>query len=108
SGLPRSDATRLVVDIGGGSTQVIVGRQERRLVTNSLPVGCVSWRDRYFSQIAESPAEIERQLDGAVKAAFDVFAGVREQVRRHPWSEVYASSATAKMLALVGQACGYG
>lgn len=113
SGLPRSDATRLVVDIGGGSTEVIVGRQERRLVTHSLPVGCVSWRDRYFNKIAGSleeigRMEIERQLDVAVEAAFEVFAQIRDQVSSYPWSEVYASSGTAKMLAMVGQECGYG
>jgi len=108
SGLPRQDVTRLVVDIGGGSTEVIVGRQERRLVTHSLAVGCVAWRDRYFSELAGSPAGIERQLETAVKAAFDVFSAVREEVRSHPWSEVYASSGTAKMLAMVGQSCGYG
>lgn len=108
SGLPASDALRLVVDIGGGSTEIIVGRQRQRLVTHSLPVGCVTWRDRHFSELATSPAGIEQQLDTAVKAAFDVFAAIREQVRSHPWSEVYASSGTAKMLAMVGQACGYG
>ena len=108
SGLPASDALRLVVDIGGGSTEVIVGRQRQRLVTCSLPVGCVTWRDRHFSALPASPVEIEKQLDGAVKAAFDVFSDIRERVRSHLWSEVYASSGTAKMLALVGQACGYG
>src|SRR5690606_17878465 len=61
-----------------------------------------------FSELAGSPAAIERQLDVAVKAAVDVFSAIREEVRSHSWSEVYASSGTAKMLALVGQACGYG
>jgi len=104
SGLPRQDVTRLIVDIGGGSTEVIVGRQERRLVTRSLGVGCVAWRDRYFSE----PADLEHQLTIAVKAAVEVFSAIREEVRSHSWSEVYASSGTAKMLAMVGQACGYG
>ena len=108
SGLPRQDVIRLVADIGGGSTEIIVGRQERRLVTRSMAVGCVDWRDSYFSELAGSPAAIECQLDTAVKAAVDVFSAIREEVRSHSWSEVYASSGTAKMLALVGQACGYG
>src|SRR5690606_16480011 len=47
-------------------------------------------------------------LEDAVKAAFDVFSEVRAEIGSHPWSEAYASSGTAKMLAMVGQECGYG
>lgn len=107
SALPRTDTTRLVVDIGGGSTELIVGRLERRLTTQSLAVGCVSWRDRYFAELPKEPAALEALLDRATDEAGAVFAAVQKDIVRHPWSEVYASSGTAKMLAAVCQQKGY-
>lgn len=45
---PGSSARRLVVDIGGGSTEVIVGERFEPLRTDSLYMGCVSWTLRFF------------------------------------------------------------
>lgn len=107
SSLPPSDIPRLVIDIGGGSTELIVGRQEHRLTTQSLAIGCVSWRDRFFASLPTDPAALEVRLDVATNEAAAVFAAVKKEVLRHPWSEVYASSGTAKMLAAVCQQKGY-
>ena len=41
-------ANRLVVDIGGGSTEVIIGRQMEVLACESLYMGCVSYSKRFF------------------------------------------------------------
>ena len=46
--LPNSKEKRLVVDIGGGSTEFIVGSQYKPLKMESLFMGCVSWSMRYF------------------------------------------------------------
>lgn len=46
--LPATREKRLVVDIGGGSTEFIIGSQYKALVTESLPLGCVSYSLRYF------------------------------------------------------------
>ena len=107
SGLPRSEDARLVVDIGGGSTEVIIGVQDTRLVTRSLPIGCVSWRDQYFAKPAHSPAQLVRTLDDAVDAAQAVFESIREECLQHPWAQAYASSGTAKMLAAICQMRGF-
>lgn len=40
--LPRVDGPRLVVDIGGGSTEIVVGRGLEPVAMESLAVGCVS------------------------------------------------------------------
>lgn len=50
--LPASRDKRLVVDIGGGSTEFIVGRQHTPLVTESTVMGCVSWSRRFFLPMA--------------------------------------------------------
>lgn len=46
--LPPFDGPRLVVDIGGGSTEFIIGRQMRPLLLESLYMGCVSYSERFF------------------------------------------------------------
>lgn len=46
--LPTSSERRLVVDIGGGSTEFIIGRAVEPLLTESLYMGCVSYTLRYF------------------------------------------------------------
>ena len=48
-GLPDSEGVRLVVDIGGGSTELILGRRFEPLELESLAMGCVSFSERYFA-----------------------------------------------------------
>ena len=108
SNLPKREDTRLVVDIGGGSTEIIIGQQEKRFVTNSLPIGCVSWRDRYFQGLTDAtPTQLEHSLDEATDAASEVFAAVQDSFQKYRWVEAFASSGTAKMLAMVCQYRGY-
>lgn len=46
--LPPNDGLRLVLDIGGGSTEVILGRGAEPRALESLHLGCVSMTERYF------------------------------------------------------------
>ena len=48
--LPSTNERRLVVDIGGGSTEFIIGRAFDPLLTESLYMGCVSYSLRYFPE----------------------------------------------------------
>lgn len=101
SALPDDGETRLVIDIGGGSTEIVVGQGTRQLQAHSMPVGCVSWRDKWFSAPLTDEESIRRQLHDAVQDAENVFMTVAEQLATTPWTEVYASSGTAKMLSAV-------
>jgi exopolyphosphatase/guanosine-5'-triphosphate,3'-diphosphate pyrophosphatase len=107
SGLPSSDMTRFIVDIGGGSTEIIIGSQDSRFLTLSLPIGCVSWRDKYFGELPANQLELEHSLDRATSEATLVFQGVRDRCLDFPWIESYASSGTAKMFATISQQLGY-
>ena len=49
-GLAAGSERRLVVDIGGGSTEVIVGEGFEAEVRESLHMGCVSMSQRWFSE----------------------------------------------------------
>lgn len=48
--LPRFDGGRLVVDIGGGSTELIVGQDNEPRQLESLYMGCVSVSRRFFPE----------------------------------------------------------
>lgn len=48
SHLQPSDAPRLVIDIGGRSTELILGRQRQPMSAESFPVGSVGLSMRYF------------------------------------------------------------
>jgi len=46
--LPPTDGMRLVVDIGGGSTEIILGEAAVPRALESLHLGCVSMSERFF------------------------------------------------------------
>ncbi len=104
--LPLSDAHRLVIDIGGGSTEVIVGKKHARLLTESLAIGSVAWRDRFFSTGPAAVPELEQRMEAAVTAAQRVFDGFSPAINKLGWSESYASSGTIKMLAAICESAG--
>lgn len=110
--LPLEDSHRLVIDIGGGSTELIIGRRHTRLLTESMAIGSVAWRDQFFGgnsrNNSRNKKELEKQLDAAVVAATRVFSRVAPGVSKAGWAEAYASSGTVKMLASICEANGYG
>ena len=48
SSLPPNDGMRLVMDIGGGSTELILGTGRKPKALESLHLGCVSMTERFF------------------------------------------------------------
>lgn len=101
SALPDSDTPRLVIDIGGGSTELVTGLGQQRLQAHSMAIGCISWRDTWFNDIPQQPEELGLLMEKAAQDAFLIFASVSPQLRTTPWQEVYASSGTAKMLSAI-------
>jgi len=58
--LPLNDGLRLVVDIGGGSTEVILGQGPTPRALESLHMGCVSMTERFFPDGKISKARFEK------------------------------------------------
>jgi exopolyphosphatase/guanosine-5'-triphosphate,3'-diphosphate pyrophosphatase len=46
--MPKTDGFRLVLDIGGGSTELILGRSDKPHALESLHMGCVNMTEEYF------------------------------------------------------------
>src|ERR1700691_536022 len=56
--LPNEEGRRLVVDIGGGSTEIIIGEHFEPLELESLQIGCGSLSQRFFGDGRLSPTRI--------------------------------------------------
>lgn len=101
SALPADDTPRLVIDVGGGSTELVVGAGQNRLQSHSMAIGCISWRDSWFRNPPRTESALSQCLDDAVTASAAVFSAVAGELATTPWQEAYASSGTAKMLSAV-------
>ncbi len=87
----------LVVDIGGGSTEVVVGLGSRPESTCSHRMGCVRFRDRFFPEGLVSPDAFE----AAVTAARLELAPSKRALRETGWETAVGSSGTAHAIASV-------
>jgi len=85
---------RLVVDIGGGSTECIIGERFEPLALESLHMGCVSFRNRYFADGRIS----RRQMDKAITHAKQELLSIREHFRALGWHSAAGSSGSIKAI----------
>ena len=93
--LPASDAQRLVFDIGGGSTEFIIGNGMKPLCLESLFMGCVSYSLRYFPD-----GHIDRKrMNEAQMAAAKEVSLIAHTYQKTGWREAIGSSGTAKAIA---------
>ena len=89
--LPQSDERRLVVDIGGRSTELILGQQFTAHAVASFQVGSVTWSQRYFAN-GEFTAQAFMAAEIAAKAVLDE---ALETFKPEAWDIAYGSSGTA-------------
>ena len=101
--LPVSKDKRLVVDIGGGSTEFIIGRGLKPLKLDSLYMGCVSYSLKYFpdGKITKSA------MKAAELAARNELQTMVVAFTKGHWREAVGSSGTARALAEILQLNGY-
>lgn len=90
-----SAATRLVVDIGGGSTELIIGRGFGPIETASLQMGCVGYSLNFFADGQLS----ERSFAAAESAARVALAEACVRLKNHRFATAIGSSGTARALA---------
>jgi len=100
--IPSPQSMRLVVDIGGGSTELILGQGAQPLLTESIAIGSGTFGARYFSGgCITAPALLE-----AERVATQQFETVARRYRALGWQQAIGSSGTARMLAKVLKANG--
>jgi len=96
-GLEDDHQTRLVIDIGGGSTEVIIGEDFTPLSLESLGMGCVSISKRFFHHDI---------IDIASIRAADIYCQrklepIRSSFRRVEWQRVIGCSGSIKAISSV-------
>ncbi len=97
--LPITRDRRLVVDIGGGSTECIIGNGYKPLKLESLLMGCVSYSLRYFRDGCITKAAL-KAADLAARAELEPI--VDGYARGH-WQQAVGSSGTIRALAEILQ-----
>jgi exopolyphosphatase / guanosine-5'-triphosphate,3'-diphosphate pyrophosphatase len=92
--LPASPDRRLVVDIGGGSTEFIIGHGLKPHERESLHMGCVNFSKRYFADGVIDKAA----LKAAEMAARVEVERIAREFSRDNWQQAVGSSGTARAL----------
>lgn len=101
--LPASNAQRLVVDIGGGSTEFIIGQGLEPQRMESLYMGCVSYTQRFFPDGKISKSALQE----AELTARSEMQSVLAEFSAGNWQEAVGSSGTARALADILQQSGW-
>ena len=95
--LKKQDERRLVVDIGGGSTELILGEGMQAQRMNSFYMGCVSMSQRYFGDGVID----EQRMQLAETAAKQELEPVEHEYHEARWDRALGASGTVKMAARI-------
>ncbi|OOZ39702.1 exopolyphosphatase [Solemya pervernicosa gill symbiont] len=97
--MPSDAKRRLVMDIGGGSTELIIGESFEPLHLESLYMGCVSMSRGWF---ADGRITAQRILNAEVTAMMELEPHV-SRFRQLGWEEAVGASGSIKSIAKVVQ-----
>lgn len=88
------DEGRLVIDIGGGSTEVILGHGMEILKVESFSIGTVPQNAGFFGNgVIDADA-----FEAAILSARSRFEDVAPEYDRSAWTQAYGSSGTARAI----------
>ncbi|MGI9273670.1 MAG: exopolyphosphatase [Endozoicomonas sp.] len=90
---------RLVVDIGGGSTELIVGERFEPRLLESLHMGCVTFTDRFFPRGELSP----ERFQSAYYAARLELMNIEKAYRDLGWVDSVGSSGSIRAVSTILQ-----
>ena len=85
---------RLVIDIGGASTEVVLGENFEAQILNSLPLGCVTWLDKFFGDGLLNEQNFKNAIDGAKS----YFSTIAEAYKKIGWQSCVGASGTVQAL----------
>lgn len=90
----------LVIDIGGASTELVLGSGFKPELLNSLDMGCVTWYSKYFHDGTINTTNTAAAIEGATTGLRPVL----EAYQKQPWSLVLGASGTFKALQEIADA----
>ncbi|WP_367987143.1 exopolyphosphatase [Vibrio sp. NTOU-M3] len=90
---PESNS-KLVIDIGGGSTELIIGQGFNANLVHSKPMGCVSFTHRFF---ADGKPSFEN-LNHAMIAAEQKLESIAYRYQKQGWDIAFGASGTIKAI----------
>jgi len=93
--LPSAAHKRLVIDIGGGSTEFIIGKRHDPQLMESLYMGCVTYTLRFFP---DRKIDRKRLREAQVAAAKEIEL-IAADYQRLGWKEAVGSSGSARAIA---------
>ncbi len=102
-GVAGHDERRLVIDIGGGSTELVIGEGLQPLELESLQFGCVSVTKWYFGKGKIS----RRKFDRAKSAVLAEMQELQSRYRKLGWKTAIGSSGTVRAAAAICAQRGY-
>lgn len=88
---------RLVIDIGGGSTEFIVGEANKPILSESLSMGCLNFTQQFFSN-----GKITKKLiKKAILTARQKLEWISDEYIAMGWQETIGASGTIKSIAAI-------
>ena len=91
--LADDEGSRLVIDIGGGSTEFIIGSRFEATLTESLHMGCVSFAQKFFDEGISDKAFVR-----ATMAAKQQLVSIRKELLVTGWEAVVGASGTIRAI----------
>ena len=98
--LESTGQQRLVVDIGGGSTECIIGKGFEPVLAESLNMGCVSWSRRFFPDGLMTSESMDKARLTARRRLLPIEGAFRGQ----GWDEAVGCSGTVHAVAAITRA----
>ena len=92
--LADDEGQRLVIDIGGGSTEFIIGKRFESLERESLHMGCVTYRERFF----RDGVITKQNLAKAITRAERELLPIKRRYTKQGWQSCVGSSGSIKAI----------
>lgn len=89
------DGKWLVTDIGGGSTELIIGENGEPLLMESVQMGCVVLSEKYFADGKLEKKKFKKALVEAKLQLQPIVSGLK----KHEWTHVVGTAGTIRTIA---------
>lgn len=92
--MEKSKQQLLIIDIGGASTEMVVGKSNNIILAQSFSMGCVTWLNDYFAD-----GQLNNiNFDNAINAARNVLQKEKQKYKQQGWSIAMGASGTVQAL----------